>query len=60
MVKRGKRLKKAIESLEYQKQVHAQKIETEKGRKDTTKDYWRKELEKFEREIEKKKRKLKY
>ena len=60
MLKRGKILKNTIESLEYQKQLHPQKIETEKGRKDTTKDYWRKELEKFEREIEKKKRKLKY
>ncbi len=60
MVKREKRLKKAIESLERQKQIHMKKIETEEGRKDTTKDYWRKELEKFEREIEKKKRKLKY
>ena len=59
MVKREKRLKKAIESLERQKLIHLQKIETEKGRKDTTKDYWRKELEKFEREIEKKRRKLK-
>lgn len=60
MVKREKRLKKAIESLERQKQIHLQKIEIEEGRKDTTKDYWRKELEKFEREIEKKKRKLKF
>ncbi len=58
MGKRKKRLEKALESLEKQKDRHKEKIATEKGRKDTTKDYWKKELEKFEREIAKKKRLL--
>lgn len=58
MVKRDKRLEKAIESLEKQKRMHLEKIATEKGRKDTTRDYWLKEVEKFEKEIEKKKKQL--
>ena len=59
MVKREKRLKKAIESLKKQMQVHSKKLEQEEGRKDTTKDYWIKEIKKFEKEIEKKKKELK-
>ena len=40
--------KKRIESVEKQITKHEEKIEQEKGRKDTTKDYWRKEIdEKF-------------
>jgi hypothetical protein len=40
--------KKRIESVEKQIEEHEEKIEHEKGRKDTTHDYWRKEIdEKF-------------
>lgn len=58
MAKREKRLKKAIESLEKQKEKHLEKIGAG-GRKDTTIDYWKKEIEQFDEEIEKKKKKLK-
>lgn len=40
--------KKRINSMEKQIDEHEEKIEHEKGRKDTTKDYWKKEIdEKF-------------
>lgn len=46
---RGKRLK----GLRRQADKHKEKIQKEEGRKDTTKDYWRKEIdEKFEKQIE--------
>jgi len=46
---RGKRIK----SVERQIEEHEDKIEHEKGRKDTTKDYWKKEIdEKFSKQIE--------
>ena len=45
--------KKRIESVEKQIEKHKDKIENEPGRKDTTKDYWQKEIdEKFEKQIE--------
>lgn len=44
---------KRIEATEKQIEKHNEKIEKEKGRKDTTKDYWKKEIdEKFEKQIE--------
>ena len=44
---------KRIESLNRQIDKHEEKIEIEKGRLDTTKDYWRKEIEdKFLKQIE--------
>ena len=48
--KRMKKLRvKRIKSVEK----HEEKIQKEKGRKDTTKDYWRKEIdEKFLKQIE--------
>jgi hypothetical protein len=49
MVKRKKRLKKQIEGLEKQAEKHREKIKTEKGKKDTTKDYWEEEIEKLEK-----------
>ena len=58
MGKRKNRIKKAIESLERQKQIHLGKIDKEKVIKDTTKAYWRKEVGRFGREIEKKKKLL--
>ncbi|MBU3907172.1 MAG: hypothetical protein KKA64_02875 [Nanoarchaeota archaeon] len=46
--------KKRISSIQKQVEKHGEKIEKEKGRKDTTKDYWRKEInDKFLKQIEK-------
>ncbi|MBS3092271.1 hypothetical protein J4466_02520 [Candidatus Pacearchaeota archaeon] len=45
--------KKRIKALKKQIEKHEDKIKTEKGRLDTTKDYWRKEIDsKFLRRIE--------
>jgi hypothetical protein len=45
--------KKRIKALEKQIDKHEEKIRTEKGRRDTTKDYWAKEIdEKFLKQIE--------
>ena len=49
MVKRKKRLKKQIIGLEKQAEKHRDKILFEKGKKDTTRDYWRDEIEELER-----------
>ena len=44
---------KRIEAIGKQIERHEDKINTEKGRKDTTKDYWKKEIdEKFLKQIE--------
>ena len=45
--------KKRIKAVKRQIDKHEEKIEQEKGRLDTTKDYWRKEIdEKFLKQIE--------
>jgi hypothetical protein len=45
--------KKRIKSINKQVDKHEEKIKSEKGRKDTTKDYWKKEIEdKFLKQIE--------
>jgi len=45
--------KKRIKSTRKQVEKHEDKIKRERGRKDTTKDYWRKEIdEKFLKQIE--------
>jgi len=45
---------KRIESVKKQIDKHEEKIEKEKGRLDTTKNYWKKEIdEKFLKQIEK-------
>jgi hypothetical protein len=45
--KRMKKIrKKRIVSVSEQVKKHEDKIENEEGRKDTTKDYWRKEIDK--------------
>lgn len=45
---------KRIASIQEQIEKHEDKIKTEKGRLDTTKDYWKKEIdEKFLKQIEK-------
>ena len=45
---------KRIESVKKQIEKHKEKIKTEKGRSDTTKDYWKKEIDdKFLKQIKK-------
>ena len=56
---KDKKIRKAIESLEKQRELHLKKIEDEK-KNYALKDYWKKEIAVFEREIEKKKKKLKF
>lgn len=53
-----KKIEKQIKSLKEQKQKHLEKLKTEEGEKDTTPDYWKKEIEGFEKEINKKIKKL--
>lgn len=50
--KRRKQIEKRIEGLKKQREKHLEKIETLEGRKDTTKDYWRKEVARLSDEIE--------
>ena len=52
--KRMKKIrKKRIKSVQKQVDKHEEKIEKEKGRLDTTKDYWRKEIDdKFLKQME--------
>jgi predicted RNA-binding protein with PIN domain len=52
--KRMRKLRvKRVESVKQQVEKHEEKIEKEKGRKDTTKDYWRKEIdEKFLKQLD--------
>lgn len=59
MDKRKKRLQKQIEGIEKQIERHLEKLRMEKGRKDTTHEYWRKEIElKFKRVKRDRERKL--
>ena len=46
-------LEKRIKSIQKQIDKHEEKIQKEKGRLDTTKDYWRKEIDaKFLKQLE--------
>lgn len=47
-MKRKKRLIKQEQGLLKQAEKHREKIETEKGRKDTTHEYWEKEVKRYE------------
>lgn len=58
MVNRKKRLEQAIKSLEEQKEKHFKKM-LSGGKKDTTRDYWKKEIIRFEKENKKKQKLLK-
>ena len=50
---------KRIKSIQRQIDKHKEKIKNEKGRLDTTKDYWKKEIdEKFLKQIDKDKKYL--
>jgi len=45
--------KKRVKSIQNQVEKHEEKIQKEKGRLDTTKDYWKKEIDgKFLKQIE--------
>jgi len=48
-MKRKKRLIKQEKGLLKQAEIHRLKKETEKGRKDTTHEYWEKEIKRYER-----------
>ena len=53
-----KRVKKAIESLKKRKEEHEEKIKIYSEKDDTLINYWKGEIERFEKEILKKERKL--
>ena len=59
MAKRKKRLMKQEEGLLKQAERHREKIEEGLGRKDTTREYWEKEIEKFEKRARERVGKLK-
>ena len=59
MAKQKKRLEKQIVGLTKQSQAHAHKIKNEKGRLETTPEYWRKEKEGYDKQIKEKLEKLK-
>ena len=59
MGKREKRLIKQIESLKAQAEKHREKIKVEKGKKDTTPEYWKTEAEEYERQAKEKEEILK-
>ena len=48
--KRRKQVEKKIEGLKRQIDKHEEKIKTMAGRKDTTHDYWKKEIARMEEE----------
>ena len=59
MVKRKKRLKKGIESLEEQIKIHEEKKEqAEKENKEELMNYYEKEIKRFKEKIEEKERML--
>jgi len=56
--KQRKRLIKQIEGVKFQKEKHLEKIRTENPIKETTKEYWIEEVERFRLIGEEKKEKL--
>ncbi len=56
---RIKRLIKQIKGLSKQSEKHFQKIESEKGNKDTTPAYWLEESKRFEQQAKERKELLK-
>ncbi|MBT3405315.1 hypothetical protein HN832_00500 [archaeon] len=58
MVKREKRLEKQIQGLKKQIEKHKEKLINEFGRKDTTHDYWKKEIKQFEEQVEEREKML--
>jgi len=57
--KRIKRLGKGVEGLNEQREKHLWKVDHEKGRKDTTPDYWKAEAEEYKRQADEKLDKIK-
>jgi hypothetical protein len=57
-MKRKKRLKKQEQGLLMQIKKHQKKLKTEKGKKDTTHDYWLKEIERFKQRAKERTKKL--
>ena len=57
--KRKKQLEKRIEGLAKQIEKHEGFVETMRGKLDTTKDYWKKEINRFRDKKELAKEKLK-
>lgn len=57
--KRKKQLEKRIEGMQRQIERHGGFVMTEKGRLDTTVDYWKKEIKRFEKKKEITEEKLK-
>lgn len=55
---RHKKIRKSIESLEKQKQIHLDKIENYDGLNDTIVPYWEKEIERIEDKIKELKERL--
>lgn len=53
-----KKVKKAIESLEKQKEKHVEKIKDYDGQKSFLIEYWEKEIKRIEGDIEEKWKKL--
>ncbi len=53
---RKKKLEKGIKSLEKQHKIHEEKLTQTKD--ENLRDYWAKEMRKFDQEIEKKKKKI--
>ncbi len=43
-----------MEGLRKQAEKHREKLEIEKGRKDTTHDYWKAEIQEYEKQANKK------
>ena len=58
MSKKKKRLEKQIKGLMKQSEIHGDKIENDEGRVEETVDYWRKEKEGYDKQIEEKLEKL--
>jgi chromosome segregation ATPase len=50
--KRRKQIEKRIEGLQAQKEKHEEKVATLEGQKDTTHDYWKKEIKRMQDEID--------
>jgi len=53
-----KKIEKAIESLEKQKALHIKKIKEHDKEKEYLTEYWEKQIKAFEKEIERRKKKI--
>ncbi len=53
-----KKIKKRIEGLKKQRQIHKEKIDSYAGKKDYLKAYWEKEIARMDAEISEENRRL--